>query len=367
MRRAATALRSSRQAGFHRRSALFRVRSRLGCALMGAALQACGAGAGAGAVRPSQGDVAGEASAEARELPQRMRLAHTDSPVFFLGPDPDAPTIGFASDALRVRVMGAPESGRVPVRADGPLRVSAYVPEELLVLRVQRRGQVRGTPVYLAPNQAVRVLGASETPERWRVLVAPVLMGETLAPVEGTYPIRGLGADDAPTAAEPPAEGVLERVPAQTELRLWDRPAGSVRFVIPARQAPWCVRTLGKRGAFTAVRAGEGPYLVGYTDQALLSCADGAAPDPARSAPQAPAQGSLPVRLLRETGPLRRVKRGAVLRFNGTEVATFEEPGYARVLARYPNGELDVFAAVDDTVALRGLLRQEDVTDLALR
>lgn len=315
------------------------------------------------AARPSR-----RTSADDEQLPEQMLLAYTDKPVFFTGPEPDAGVVGFGSPDLLLTITGPAIQGRLPVRVEGPLEVSAFVPEELLILRVQRRGQVRGTPAYVAPDHALRVLGTAEDSARWRVLVIPVLLGEALDPMVGSYPKRGLAPQLAPAAAEPPAEGEAALVPAGIPLRLYDQPDGQLVYRVKARSEPWPLRVLGVRGGMTAIRAGEGPFLVGYTEAPLLP-AEGVTPNVRDPRPRKPAvrKQAIPARLLRETGPLKRVVRGAELRFDGQVIGRFREPGYARVLAKYPNGELDVFAAIDDSVALRGLLRANEVTALESR
>ena len=69
----------------------------------------------------------------------------------------------------------------------------------------------------------------------------------------------------------------------------------------------------------------------------------------------------LPTRLARETGALKRVNAGATISFGGRVIAKLGQPGYARVLAIYPSGEADALVAIDDTVAVRGLLRTSDL------
>ena len=334
-------------------------------ALLWLVLATAGCRPGGLAARPGESAIG--QNDRASGFPQEMLLAHTDQPAFFLSAQPDAAIVGFGSDELAVKLEGSPAGDRVRVRVEGPLEVTAFVPKELLMLRVQRRGQVRGTPVYLAPNHAVQVLGNADAKGRLRVRAAATVMGESLEPMEGTFPSSGLAARPAPESAQQPAEGQAKLVPANRELRLLDRPHGTLTVVVPGKPAPWAIRALGQRDGFTAVRAGEGPFLVGYTDLSLAPAptpTSHAAPPVHAKKPKATG-GAVPARLLRETGPLRRVKRGARLRFDGQDIATFHAAGYARVLARYPNGELDVFAAVDDTVALRGLLRHDDLTSLS--
>src|SRR5690349_7598330 len=92
-------------------------------------------------------------------LSEDRLLAAGDEPVLFLGPERDAPAVGYAAKDLVVRIVGPAKGARTPVQIDGPLELRGYVPSELLSLRVQRRGRLRGSSVYLGPNDRVRVLG----------------------------------------------------------------------------------------------------------------------------------------------------------------------------------------------------------------
>jgi hypothetical protein len=70
----------------------------------------------------------------------------------------------------------------------------------------------------------------------------------------------------------------------------------------------------------------------------------------------------VPERLAAEdTRPLWRVPSGTRLRFDDDVIAVFEAEGYAREMNRYDTGEVDVFVAVDDTVAIRGMVRADDL------
>jgi hypothetical protein len=55
------------------------------------------------------------------------------------------------------------------------------------------------------------------------------------------------------------------------------------------------------------------------------------------------------------------VRAGARVRFDGRVVGVLTRPGLAREMRRHPQGEVDVFVAVDDDVALRGMVRARDV------
>ena len=284
-------------------------------------------------------------------------LAASERPALFLGVEPDAPMFGFVSNSIEVLVSGPAEAGRVPVRIDGPLRVKAFVPEELLMLRVQRRGRVRGTPTYVGPNDLVRPLGDAAEAERLRVSVAPRIAGRLLGPYEGTYPRSGLAGSSAPQGAEPPASGAVHELAAGQPLQLFDAPNGTLVVEVPAQAVPLRVTVVQDDEGWHAVRVGDGPYLIGYTRAPLTPVSDSEPPAPK-------AQGeALPAQLTREGGALKRVAADTRVLFNDQVVAVFKESGWARVLAEYPEGVVDVFAAVDDRVAVRGLVPAASLSD----
>jgi hypothetical protein len=70
----------------------------------------------------------------------------------------------------------------------------------------------------------------------------------------------------------------------------------------------------------------------------------------------------VPERLAAEdTRPLWKVPAGTRLRFDDSVIAVFETDGWAREMNRYDTGEVDVFVAIDNTVAIRGMARAEDL------
>ena len=71
----------------------------------------------------------------------------------------------------------------------------------------------------------------------------------------------------------------------------------------------------------------------------------------------------LPARLASEPGPVKRVARGTRVMFNERVVAVFESEGWARVIAQYPGGQVDVIAAVGDDVTVRGLVPVSSLKD----
>jgi hypothetical protein len=255
-------------------------------------------------------------------------------------------------------VLGPSEAGRVPVRVRGPLQVRAFVPAGLLLLRTQRHGRLRGTPVYLGPDDPVLVLGAGEKPDRFRVRATPRIGALSLAGYEGTYPAVGLAARHPAENAAPLPAGEPYVLPANTPIELREKPAGEVIAQLPAQREPTGVRVLRAQNGWSAVRIGQGPYLVGYTNATLQP---GELPSPP-SKPAAERHAPLPSRLAEESGELHRVAAGAKVSFDNRVIARLDRPGYARVLATYPSGEADALVAVDDSVTVRGLVQTKDLS-----
>jgi hypothetical protein len=299
------------------------------------------------------------------QLPAAMLVDVGDQPALFLGAASDAPSIAFLSSDVPLIITGAVEQGRVPVRVDAAIRTRGYVPSDRLALRVQRRGQLRGAPVYLGPDDLVQPLGAGESARRVRVR-ATVRVGDAqLGPFEGSYPALGLAAQRAPSGAEPPDPGQRLWVPAGLALELFDAPDGARVLQLPAQTQPYEVRLLTRRERWLAVRVGRGPYAIGWT-ASLTPEAPGQlqqAEPPASSAATNGNTSALPARIASEAGPLKRVAAGAKIGFGEQVIGVFKQPGWARVLTVYQGGFADVFAAADDQVAIRGLVRLSDLSE----
>jgi hypothetical protein len=305
-------------------------------------------------------------------VPKQLLSGETHAPALFMGSDPSAPVVGFISKDVTVDVAGPSVAGRVPVRVRGALLVRGYVPEMLLALRAQRHGKVRGTPVYLGPNDPVMVLGEDREQGRLKVRVLPRVDGVNLPAFEGSYPSIGIAAQPVENAEAPPL-GTPHMLPAGTPLALYAQPEGAFITELPARDDQLLVEVLSKEGVWSAVRVGDGPYLVGYTNAYLApsSAQEVAKYVAARKAKQAlvaqaqqakDAASEVPARLVSESGELRRVAAGAAVSFGDKVFAKLQKPGFARVLATYPSGEADALIAVDNDVAVRGLVRGSDLS-----
>jgi hypothetical protein len=142
------------------------------------------------------------------------------------------------------------------------------------------------------------------------------------------------------------------------------------------------VRVISEQEGWLAVRAGNGPYLIGWTNLGL-SKIDGPSAAPADTAPttasgaalppiaapvsgaaaaaDSQASGGVPARLVNEPGELRRVAAHSKVVFGDQVIGVFKAEGWARIIHTYGSGFADVFAAADDRVAIRGLMRTVDL------
>jgi hypothetical protein len=288
-------------------------------------------------------------------------------PALYLGAEPNSPAIGYVSPDVRVRIAGAPSGDRVPVHIEGPLKVRGWLALTRLSARVQARGRVDGTPTYLGPNDLVGVRGSGEG-ANLRVEVRPWLgraeTAATLGSFVGEFPGSSLGADEVdPATAEPPTPGEPHALPAGQEVPLYDRPGGSVIANIPALDPPVQVVVLRERGEWKGVRVGVGPYLIGYVNVELTAGGTllmQALGPPSDELPPGP----VPERLQADSErPLWRVPARTRVRFDRKIIAVTRDPGFAREIRRFPSGEVDVFVAVDDQVAVRGMVRVDDLEE----
>jgi hypothetical protein len=280
-------------------------------------------------------------------------------PGLFFGPEADAPAFGYVNPGTRIRIESGVRNGRVEALVAGPMATKGWIPAERVAAYVQRRGRLNGTPFYLGPNDFVTVLGPAEDGQM-RVAARPWLGGGTFLEAQvGTFPADVIAADRVdPATAEAPTPGDCYRMPAQT-VQIFDRPDGRAVATIPASDPPGTVVVLRARDPWYGVRAGYGPFVVGYMQGPLTAC-EGARPDPAPMVP--PSSGEVPYWMARENGSLHRVASGTRIRFNGRSIARLRRDGWARELGRQEGDLVDVFVAVDEGVALRGLVPADSLT-----
>jgi hypothetical protein len=321
---------------------------------LAAAVAACGGAERTGNGGPGHG------------WPEELVTGPGTGPALYLGPEADSPAVGYVSPGVQVEIADAASGDRVPVRIRGALKVRAWLNVSRLAAFIQRGGRPRGAPVSVGVGDVVGVRGTTVS-GLMRLELTPWLGradAPTLGPFIGEYPADRLGPQSPGGDPERPS-GTPHALPVGQEVPIYDRPNGGVIATLPALDPPLTVSLVREHRGWKAVRLGHGPYLIGYINVDLT---------PAQ-APERPAHsplftnvsdGGVPLRLrTEESQTLWRVNSGARVRFDGRTIAIFDSPGYAREMNRYDTGEVDVFAAADDGIAVRGMIRAEDLSAVA--
>jgi len=322
-----------------------------------------------GEEEPSVGGA--EAPTEQRD-PDRWPRAYVAGPgsgaaLLFEGPNGLA-RIGYVSEGTPLSIAGFPQEGHVPIRImDGGMKVKALIAAERFSLRVQQRGKIAGTSVYVTNGDYVQFVAPADGDGLFRVRAGARFGRESLElpTFEGVYPAERLGtAVPAPDESFQPGEP--HSLPAGLEVPLFESPDGETVATLPAVEPPMVVQVVQQRGEWKAIRVGTGPYMVGYTNAELMPAdALEAPPEPRPTA----APNEPPMRLRHdEQRPLWRVRAGTWVRYADEKVARLEADGWAREMGRAGEGEsatIDAFVAVDDAVAIRGMIPQSSVYEIA--
>ena len=324
-------------------------------------LASCATSAAPDAARaPGPADVGSDGvSLDATRWPRSFLAGPGTGPALYLDARPEAPAIGYLSEGAVVRLRAFPEDGRVAVNVLGAMKVQAHLDATRLALRSLGRGALAGTPVYFGPGDYVRVFGPDPQPGLMRV-EAHVDLGRgpevTLPPFRGTYDETALGME-VPPGAEALPEGTAMQLPAGVAVPLYASPT-EVAVTLPALEPPLVVSMLRDRGRWKGVRVGVGPYLVGYIDTEATPLSPATAL-PRRDA-SARADGGVPRRIRSEDEgrPLLAIASGTrVSHGQGRTIAILQADGFGREWERFDDtNEVDVFLAVDDQVAIRGLV-----------
>lgn len=297
--------------------------------------------------------------------PRAFLAGPGSGPALYLDESPQAPAIGYLSEGASVRIRAFPENGRVAVNVLGAMKVQAHLDASRLALRVRSRGALAGTPIYFGPGDYVRVFGPDPQPGLMRV-EARVDLGRgpdvTLPAYRGTFDETALGTE-VPPVAEALPEGTAMQLPAGVPVPLYASPT-EVAVTLPALDPPLVVSMLRDRGRWKGVRVGVGPYLVGYIDTQSSPLSPAAAL-PRREGPPA-SDGGVPRRIRGEDAGRALLSIAAGTRVShgqGRTIAILQEAGFAREWERFDDtNEVDVFLAVDDQVAVRGLVPSSAVS-----
>jgi hypothetical protein len=311
---------------------------------------------------PTIGDDAAARTGAPEGWPSVLIVSAGSGPALFLGPENDSPAIGYVSGGVRVRLDGPPRNGRVPVTVSGGLSARGWMPLTRVGAYTTRRGRIEGTPTYVGVGDLVSFVDRGGDGS-FQVQIAPWLgraENDRLGPWQGTLPADWL-SDSRPEGADTGLNpGENRALPAGQEVQVFDRPGGRVIATLPATTPPLTVVVLRSRDGWNGIRAGVGPYLVGYIEGELQP-AD--APPRATWTPPARAAGEMPARIAEEEeGDLFRIRSGARIRFLDRVVARVRGEGWARRIGTVEPNQVDVYVAVDEGSAIRGLVRDRDLT-----
>lgn len=279
----------------------------------------------------------------------------THAPALFAGPERDALAYGYLGRGARVRVDGPPDHGRVPVTVGGALVVRGWASLAALGAYAQHRTRVEGTPAYLGQNDLVSLLDR-QPDGSFRVSVRPRFGIEDvdvqLPSFAGVLPAEAVGERPVETIDEPLNPGETRLLPANIETAIYGEPNGTVIARIPASSEAVSVVVLRERDGWFGVRAGSGPYIVGYVRGPLAPNVVVTGEGPAPTMPQ---------RIRAEPGALHRVAVGTHVRFYNEDIGTVRREAWARELGRRDD-MVDVLVAVDENVAIRGLVPSASLT-----
>lgn len=333
---------------------------------LSAAIAGCGGGAAA-TTSTSGGASATVAASEGPPAgwPTVLNVGPGQGPALYAAGDDNAPPFGYLSEGVRVRVNGAPVNGRLPVTVGGQMVVHGWVPLSRLLAYVNQHGRIEGTPAFLGANDPVGLVSQSSDGS-FRVEIRPRLGREgaaDLGPFIGSVPGDWLVDHPAGDGDPDLTPGEFRRLPAGNEVQVYDRPGGAVIARLPALDPPLTVVVIRSRDGWNGVRVGVGPFLVGYIQGELeASAADqlGTRPTPE---PTAVETGHMPERIAVEEGALFHVTSGTWIRFYGEQVARLRAEGWAREMSRTSGStDVDVYVAVDDGVAVRGVVPTASLT-----
>ncbi len=323
---------------------------------------------GNGDTEAATGDTAAAGDRDADRWPREYVAGPGSGAALMFATEDAVARIGYISEGTPLSIAGFPENGHVPIRImEGGMKVRALIAADRFALRVQQRGKLGGTSVYVTPGDYVQFVAPGDEDGIFRVRAGARFgrEGIELPTFEGIYPADRLGVTEpAPDESFQPGEPFS--LPPGMEVPLYESPNGETVATLPAAEPPMVVQVVQERGEWKAVRVGTGPYLVGYLN-ADLTPADALEAEPQARPTAAP--GEVPMRLRHdEQRPLWRVRAGTWVRYAEEKVARLETDGWAREMGRTGEGNsatIDVFVAVDDAVAIRGMVPQESLFEVA--
>lgn len=325
-----------------------------------ASLSIVGCGGRSSAPPPTIGGDDAARSGPPEGWPPVLVVGPGNGPALFLGPEDESPAIGYITTGTRVRVDGPPQNRRIPVTIAGGLSARGWIPLGRVGAYTSQRGRIEGTPTYVGVGDFVSIVERTE--RGFRVEIAPWLgraEDDRLGPWSAELPADWITAERPSGADSGLNPGANKRLPSGREVPVFDRPNGRVIGTIPSSDPAHTIVALRERDGWSGVRVGVGPYLVGYV-QGEFEAAE-SAPAPTWQPPRA-AEGEMPLRIAEEQGPLHRLAAGTRVKFLDRVIGRLRGEGWARELSRVSDGRVDVYVAVDDVSAIRGLVRESELT-----
>jgi hypothetical protein len=275
-----------------------------------------------------------------------------------------------------------------------PLRTPVFIARDAVGAYALQTARVRGASVSIRRSDLVCVRNEDAGDGRARILVQTGLgasvrfdSSEGLEADRdgrqtwvGTYPRSGLSGDEPPWE-DPYADARVQRfnTPAGTPAEVFAAPDGPRILVVDAGAAVSVV-LVQQEGPWSAVRIGEGPFVLGFTQAAVADIADdrerarqralalalgslGASPN-ARFSNARAGEPAVPgiLRTNDTNQPLRQLRAGAPLQIVGGEVLSFDRILTVRLGPTDPStGRVRVLAARSETMALYGTVSPADL------
>jgi hypothetical protein len=264
----------------------------------------------------------------------------------------------------RVELLAVRSDGALEVRFAGAIETEGFVPAGHLGLRAQRAVSVAATPAgFLAPGDLVelrepQIFGTTASAVvHLRVRPSTYVDDPRLLGLEGTVPADALAVADHPRDTPGPAAYTNPRI----DVPLIAAPGLAPFHTLKANEWGHLVYPVGREGALTRVRVGQGPYLDVWTTAPVG--------DPGEIGGLGVGDVSLPDYPLALTGKgqLYCVAPGATVSLDGAVVARVRSPIWGRAGEAGPSAAptLELRLADKHGLTVRGTVEAATLTPVA--
>ena len=340
---------------------------------------------------------ASAAFAQGGASPVSRVVCQLEPSALWTGPESHAQRAGVALYQTAVtRFEEGGERSRIEVPGLG-VRGPLWISHDALGAYALEGARVRGTSVSVRRGGLVCVQHEDAGEGRAQVLVrtelgAGIRFEATGGLLEdrdgqqrwtGTYLRSGLSADE-PTLEDPHASIPVEHFATAADGRtveVFTAPGGT-RLLTVSAGTTVSVTRIRQEGGWSAIRIGDGPFVLGFTQATLVGLSERERARQAQVAALAAQLGSSPNARF-ENGPagsgaaatpavlrggdasqvIRLVRTGATLRTVGGEVLRASAGVYVRLVSAASNGQTRVLAALSRSVALYADVSAVDLLD----